>query len=51
MRYELVVIWSDGNKDIFLYNSREEAEQGARNMRMACGNQIQWTGVRKAVCG
>jgi hypothetical protein len=48
MRYELVVIWATGEKDIFPYNSREEAERGENGMLMALGNQISWTGIRKA---
>lgn len=45
--FELVVIWENGDKDIYPYETREAAEHGAENMRMALGNQIQWTGVRR----
>lgn len=48
MRYELIVIWSDGAKDTYGYDTREQAYAGARNMRMAFGRQIAWTGVREA---
>ena len=47
MRYELVVIWATGEKDIFSYNSREEAEKAGAGMLTALGNQIDWYGVRK----
>lgn len=44
--FELVVIWWNGEKDIFEYDTREEAEQGGRNIKTACGNQVEWYGVR-----
>lgn len=47
--FELVVIWSDGNRDVFEYRTRSEAEDAADNMRMACGNQVSWCGVREKV--
>lgn len=43
--YELIVIWSTGEKDVYDYETREEAEKGAKNMKMAFGNQVQWTGI------
>ena len=46
--FELVIIWSAGDKDIVKYETERDAEQGAWNMRMVFGNQIQWMGVRKA---
>lgn len=46
MRYELVIIWQDGTKDIYEYTNKEEAEQAGYNMRMALGYQITWWGVR-----
>jgi len=48
MKYELVIIWSNGDKNVYQYHTREEAEIGERNMRMANGNQIAWSGVRRA---
>lgn len=48
--WELVVIWSTGEKNIYTYDTEEAAEQGARNMAMAMGNQISWSGVRRKVC-
>jgi len=43
---ELVIIWDDGSKNIYTYPDRGAAEQAERNMRMAFGNQITWSGIR-----
>ena len=45
--FELVVIWSNGTKNVFSYKSKEEAEQAEQGMKTALGNQIEWTGVRE----
>ena len=47
--FELIVIWSTGEKDVYSYNSREEAETAGNGMKMAFGNQISWCGVRKGL--
>jgi hypothetical protein len=44
--YQLVVIYSDGQKQIFDYESRAAAERAENGMRIALGNQIAWTCVR-----
>ncbi len=46
--YELIIIWTDGDKNVYPYQTEEEARQGERNMRMAFGNQVSWAGVRKS---
>jgi hypothetical protein len=46
--YELIIIWTDESKDVYPYQTEEEARQGERNMRMAFGNQVSWAGVRKS---
>lgn len=46
MRYELVVIWENGDKDVYEYDSRDRAEQCGDGMKTALGNQIAWYGVR-----
>ena len=46
--YELIIIWADGDKNVYPYQTEEEARQGERNMRMAFGNQVSWAGVRKS---
>ena len=45
--YELVVIWSNGDKDVYTYATKEEAEQGGKNMIFALGGQVAWYGVRR----
>ena len=46
--YELIIIWTDGDKNVYPYQTEEEARHGERNMRMAFGNQVSWAGVRKS---
>ena len=45
--YELVVVWDTGEKDIYTYNTLDEAEQAGRDKKVALGNQIAWTGTRR----
>lgn len=45
-RFELVVIWDTGERQIYPYPTEADAEQGGRNMRMAFGKQIAWCGTR-----
>lgn len=47
MKVELVVIWMDGSRDVYEYDSVEEADRGARNIKMAFGGQVAWCGVRE----
>ena len=47
MKYELVVIWETGEKEVHGYKSQEEAEEASRGYKMAFGNQIAWVGIRK----
>jgi hypothetical protein len=44
--YELVIIWDNGDKDVYEYPTREEAEKAELGMRIALGNQIAWSCVR-----
>ena len=37
-----------GEKSYFRYDTEDEAEQAGRRMRMACGMQVAWWGVRRA---
>lgn len=46
MKFELVIVWETGERDVYEYGDRESAEKGAAGMRMALGNQIRWSGVR-----
>lgn len=45
--FELVVVWYDGSKNIYEYDSLEKAEDAGDNMKMAFGNQITWYGTRR----
>lgn len=45
-KYVLIVIWENGEKSEYKYNSYRAAEQGEKSMKMANGNQIAWTGIR-----
>lgn len=46
--FELVVIWETGEKEVFAYKTEERAERAGREMKKVFGNQISWTGTRKA---
>lgn len=46
--YELIIIWEDGEKEIYAYRTEEKAEITGAEMKKAFGNQISWYGVRKA---
>lgn len=45
--YELVIVWSTGEKNIYEYKTREEAEKGGDNFKTAFGYQVSWFGVRE----
>lgn len=45
--YELIIIWEDGEKQTYNYDTYEEASQGVSNMKKAFGNQISWTGINR----
>lgn len=45
--YELVIVWNTGDKDIYEYDTEEEAEQAGRNMQFVFGKQVEWYGTRK----
>lgn len=46
MKWELVIVWSDGSKNIYEYDEEGEAKRGGENMRFALGEQIEWWCVR-----
>lgn len=45
--FELVVIWTSGEKDVYTYDKLADAETGEINMKTVFGNQIAWIGTRK----
>ena len=47
--YELVIIWETGEKEVCGgYPTEERAEHAGREMKKVFGNQIAWTGARRA---
>ena len=44
--FELVIIWSTGEKQIFPYATCERAEEVEAGYKMAFGNQVAWSCVR-----
>lgn len=44
--WELVIKWASGDKTIYSYDTRAEAERAGDGMETALGEQIQWYGVR-----
>lgn len=44
--FELVVIWENGDKDIYEYPTEEQALKAGANMVLALGAQVAWYGVR-----
>lgn len=49
MRYELVVIWETGEKEVHKYNSLGDAKDAENGFRMVFGNQISWTGIKHQI--
>ena len=47
MKYELIVIWETGEKEIFEYATEEEAQESCNDFRMIFGNQVSWAGIRR----
>lgn len=47
--YELVIIWANGEKNVYEYACRELAEYSAKNFLMAFGEQVAWYCVRRAL--
>lgn len=45
MNFILGIVWDTGEREIFQYTTREEAEEVERGYKMAFGNQIQYTWV------
>lgn len=44
--WELVIKWASGDKTIYSYDTRAEAERAGDGMETALGEQINWYGVR-----
>ena len=48
-KWELVIVWANGDKDVYIYRNESEAKKGMDSMKMALGGQISWAGVREQV--
>lgn len=46
--YELVIVWDDGTKQIFEYDTRTEAVEALSGYQMAFGRQV-WGCVRRKI--
>ena len=46
-KYELIIVWTSGEKETHFYHDREFAELARDNMLMVFGNQIEWIGITK----
>ena len=49
MKYELIVIWETGEKEIFEYATEEEAQKACNDFRTIFDNQVTWAGIRKRI--
>ncbi len=45
MRYELIIIWESGEKEVYSYDSKEKAKKIEEGYKIVFGNQISWTGI------
>lgn len=46
-KYELIIVWTSGEKENHFYPDREFAERVRDNMLMVFGNQFEWIGITK----
>lgn len=47
MRYELIIIWDTGEREVSSYLTREEAEEKESGFHRAFGNQIQFSCINE----
>lgn len=45
--WELIVIWSNGDKNVYRYRTEQDALKGQKSMHMAFGGQISWSSIRE----
>lgn len=46
MKCELVIVWWNGEKNVWQYENEEQAEEVAKGMKIALGEQVSWYGIR-----
>ena len=49
MEYELVVVWDDQTRNVWEYDTREEAESAGWHIKFLFGMSVVWYGVRPKV--
>lgn len=49
VKYELIIVWTSGEKESHFYHNREFADLARDNMLMVFGNQIEWIGITKEI--
>ena len=47
MKTELIIIWETGEKEIYSYETEEEAETARKELKMVFGEQISWVGTKR----
>lgn len=47
-RYNLIVVWDTGEKEVFPYETEEEAERAEKGYKTAFGNQVSFTCINRA---
>ena len=47
MRYEAIIIWFTGEKEIHQFKTEAEARACCKRYVMAFGDQVDWSGVRE----
>ena len=45
-KFELVVVWENGDKDVYTYDTEAQASEAGDGMKVAFGDQIEWYGTR-----
>lgn len=45
--WELILLWSTGEKQTLLFETRGRAELAEESIRAACGEQITWSGINR----
>lgn len=48
-KYELVLVWDDGAKQVLEFVSEDAANKALNNYKTAFGNQVAWCGVRPQI--
>lgn len=47
MRYELIIIWYTGEREVYGYATEDDARKAEEGYKQVFGSQIEWSGVRR----